>query len=250
MSEICGVVDKISSRNLQNGGKIYNINVSGEWYGFGKYPPKFGEGAEIEFDISWNGDFANVDHNSLNIISAGNQRSSGGNRGGNSGNRSGYSGGNNRSSGGGNGGGYGGGSRQGSQQYSGQRSSGASTGSQSGGLTKDQYWENKEKNDKLNNRAIRHQACRNSALTFIDLLIKSDSLALPAKKADRMDAMKALLDDITAKFAAETVEYATCTKAAPQSQPQRKQPEPEPEPDLPDDGDDTPPFDDDLPEGF
>ena len=258
MAEICGVVEKVSYKDLNSGKRMWNIKVDGNWYGMGYTQPKFGEGGEIEFDISWNGDFANVDKDSLNIISAGNVRNSGG---GNGGSRGGNGGGYNKSSGqqrsGGNssnGGGY-------------NRGSSGSSGN-AGGAGKDNYWENKdkrdierEKRDKVKDVVVTHLACRNSAIEAVGMLITAGAVSLPAKKAEQYDAVLELVDIVTERFVTGTREFTRATLAAaktagpkpagakPAPRKPEPQPEPEPEPEQePDDGGDAPQdFDDTIP---
>lgn len=247
MAEICGVVEKVSYKDLNSGKRMWNIKVDGNWYGMGYTQPKFGEGGEIEFDISWNGDFANVDKDSLNIISAGNVRNSGG---GNGGSRGGNGGGYNKSSGqqrsGGNssnGGGY-------------NRGSSGSSGN-AGGASKDKYWEDKEKRDKVKDVVVTHMACRNSAIEAVGMLLTAGAVSLPTKKAEQYDAVLELVDIVTERFITGTREFTRTTLAASaaaktgkQAAPARKPaPEPEPEPEQePTEGDEPPQdFDDDIP---
>lgn len=55
--------------------------------------------------------------------------------------------------------------------------------SASSGLTKDQFWENKEKRDIEKDRRIELQSCRNSATAFVDLLFKLGAVDLTKVKA-------------------------------------------------------------------
>lgn len=72
-------------------------------------------------------------------------------------------------------------------------------------MNKDQYWENKEKRDVRVQRQIQHQASRNSAIELVKVAVQADALALPAKKADKMDALVALVNELTDQFNADTV---------------------------------------------
>lgn len=242
MAEVQGVVDRITSKQTQGGKTVYNFQLNGEWYGMGFNQPNFGQGAEIEFDIEWNGNYANVAKGSLNILSPGQGR---GNQGG--GQRNG-------------GGGYGGGQRQGGQQRSsggynqggGQRSSGGG-GAPAGNNAKDAYWEKKEKTDKLTQRAIQHQSARNSAIAFLEVAVTAGAVKLPAKQAEQYDALLGLLDAVQEKFLNDTRDYALAGVKAPQAQrqapPPQPEPEPEPEPEPQNYGGGEPPedFDDDIP---
>lgn len=236
MAEVQGVVERIATKQTAKGGTITNIQVNGEWYGMGFAKVNFGQGAEVEFDISWNGNYANVDSDTLNILSPG-QRGGGSNGGGQRNGGGGYGG--QRSGNGGSGYGQRSGSGYGQQQRS------APPRQATGGDSKDDYWKKKEQTDKLTQRAIQQQSARNSAIAFMDVLFKNEAVKLPAKQGDKMDAALALLDELTARFIDATRTYALGSKAtqqsAPQAAPQRtKQPDPEPEqqPEA---------FDDDLP---
>lgn len=235
MAEVQGVVERIATKQTAKGGTITNIQVNGEWYGMGFAKVNFGQGAEVEFDISWNGNYANVDNDTLNILSPG-QRGGGSNGGGQRNGGGGYGG--QRSGNGGSG--Y-------SQRSGGQPQRSAPPRQATGGDSKDDYWKKKEQTDKLTQRAIQQQSARNSAIAFMDVLFKNEAVKLPAKQGDKMDAALALLDELTARFIDATRTYALGSKAtqqsAPQAAPQRtKQPDPEPEqqPEA---------FDDDLPQG-
>ena len=237
MAEVQGVVDRITNKQTAGGKTVYNIQLNGEWYGLGFNQPNFGQGAEIEFDVSYNGNFANVADGSINILSpgqrgGGQQRSNGGYGGQRQG--GGNYGGQQRSNGGG--GNYG-------QRTGGQQQRAPAPRQAAGGDGKDAYWDNKAKTDKLTQRAIQHQSARNSAIAFMDVLFKNEAVKLPAKQADKMDAALSLLDSLTAQFIAATRAYAlggaTTQQAAPQARP-TPQPEPEPEPQQ---------FDDNLPQG-
>lgn len=233
MAEVQGVVERIAKKQTQNGGTITNIQVNGEWYGMGFAKVNFGQGAEIEFDISWNGNYANVDGDTLNILSPG-QRG-GGNGGGQRNGGGGYGGQRNGNGGGGN---YGG------QRGGGQQQRSAPPRQAAGGDSKDEYWKKKEKTDKLTQRVIQHQSARNSAIAFLDVLFKNEAVKLPAKQSDKFDAALALLDELTAKFIEATRGYALGSATTQQAAPQARQvppPEPEPEPEPQQ-------FDDDLPQ--
>lgn len=233
MAEVQGVVERIATKQTAKGGTITNIQVNGEWYGMGFAKVNFGQGAEVEFDISWNGNYANVDGDTLNILSPG-QRG-GGNGGGQRNGGGGYGGQRNGNGGGGN---YGG------QRGGGQQQRSAPPRQAAGSDAKDEYWKKKEKTDKLTQRVIQHQSARNSAIAFLDVLFKNEAVKLPAKQSDKFDAALALLDELTAKFIEATRGYALGSATTQQAAPQARQvppPEPEPEPEPQQ-------FDDDLPQ--
>lgn len=63
--KIQGRVDYINERDTRVG-KMYSIKVGGTNYGVGKYPPRgIEQGDMVEFGVSWNGNFANVERGTL-----------------------------------------------------------------------------------------------------------------------------------------------------------------------------------------
>ena len=186
-----GLVAKITEKPTRNGGTIYNvcIEIDGgedEWFGYGFDKPEFFEGDEIEFDIKYNGDYANIDPDTVNILSEGEGEKKPAPRGRSSGGR-GSSGG--RSSGRS--------SKPASRSSSrsskpASRSSSRSSKPASGGsapatMSKEE-WAQKDK-------IIRRQACMNTAINLIGTAVKCDLVALPTKKADKLDAFVALCDE-------------------------------------------------------
>lgn len=67
MSEVTGVIQAIKERSLNNGKKAYDIQVAGDWYGAGLYAPKAKEGDYVTFRVAYNGNFKNVERNSLKV---------------------------------------------------------------------------------------------------------------------------------------------------------------------------------------
>ena len=70
-----GKVEKISEKPAGKG-VVYNVCLSiegqdDEWFGHGFDKPDFFEGDVIEFDIEWNGEYANFDKNTINILEEG-----------------------------------------------------------------------------------------------------------------------------------------------------------------------------------
>lgn len=228
---ICGIVDDIWPRDTK-AGEYWSIQINGQDFGYGKFPPKFGIGSEVEFDIQWNGDYANVNWDSVNIIdnqgevfkaSGANKSSGGGQRNGSGGNggqrNSGSQGrsGSGQRSGGGNaqrGQGNQGSGRSGSSSSSSQRSSGGGDAPRGGGaqrsasapVSKDDYWKLKDEKDEAKQATIQYQASRNAAIHLVDVLVKNELVKLPpvSKMADRYDATLALVETLTAKFQEET----------------------------------------------
>lgn len=261
MAEVFGTVEAISQRQTQNGKTMYNVLLNGTWYGNGFNKPQFGKGAEIEFDVSWNGDYANIIKESLVVHNPGQQQQQ---RQGNGGyqQRQGGGGGGQRQGGYNNGGG---GYQQRQQQGNGgyqqrpQQQQAPSQGGAPASSGKDKYWEDKEKRDIITQRAIQLQACRNSAIAAIDSMLKAEVVKLPAKQAEKYDAYLALLAKLTGDFMLATDAHAA-GKAAPQQQQQRppqQQQQQYNQQALPDDGYDYSkdtnsdegdiPFDDDVP---
>lgn len=180
-----GIVEKITEKKTAKG-LFFSINVEGDWFGFGKEAPEFGEGSEVFFEISVNGDFENVDNDTLNIIDNQNPPAkkssgrSGGSRG-SSNKSSGRSGGSTRS-------GRGGGTPDKSA------GSGRSGGSKpaSGGKA-DVDWD-------LKDMKIQWQSSRNAAIALAEVAISCEALVLPAKKADKLDALEAWVSEKTQEF--------------------------------------------------
>lgn len=68
------------------------------------------------------------------------------------------------------------------------------------GGKKDEYWDNRELRDIETQKRIELQSCRNSALQFVDILVKTDALKFPAKQADRVGHLEDLLAHYTQMF--------------------------------------------------
>ncbi len=204
---VIGFVAKITSKEAgKNNNLIYNLCIEEDgqddtWYGFGWDEPDFTEGAEIEFDIEWNGDYPNVDVKSVNVLQEGEEKpkprrparggSSGGGRGnGRGGNSS--SRGNSRSSSGS--------SKRSSSSSRGSSKPNASRGGNKAsgkgatdsGMSKED-WNNKDK-------MIRRQACMNTAIKLVGLLQESGVLPKPKTKSDGYDAIVALCDEEAARL--------------------------------------------------
>jgi hypothetical protein len=185
MSDVQGIVKRITSRQAGRG-KAYNLQMdSGDWFGYGFEQPNFGEGSEVCFDVDWNGQYGNVRKGSLQVLSGGGNQGGGyqQNNGGGYQNSQGNRGGN---TGGGRGG----------------QSHGGSGSRKSGG--RDQYWEDKAKRDVVVQRQIQFQASRNAAIAAVDIALKNDCLPLPQKKGDRLDAVLAVIAEVTERFNYET----------------------------------------------
>lgn len=188
MADVYGTVKRITNR-----GKAWNVQMdSGEWFGMGYQQPDFGEGSEIAFDVEYNGQYANVAKGSIEVINAVQQQQQ----------QRPQQGGYQQRQGGGyqqrQGGGYQ--QRQGGAQGAPQRGGYQQRAQQGAGGGKDQYWKDKEKRDIDTQARIQLQACRNSALTLVQMGLANDCIPLPAKKADRLGALIAIVDEITLQY--------------------------------------------------
>lgn len=186
---VIGIVAKITEKKAgAKGNLVYNIclDIDGEdeWFGHGFDEPIFNEDDEIEFDVSYNGDFANIDTDTVTVISEGepkpkpksrSSRSSGRSSGGSS------RGGSSRSSGGS--------SRGGSSRSSkpAAKSKRSTPNDKPATLSKDE-WADKDK-------MIRRQACMNTSIKLVGLLLAEGAVTIPKKKADAADAIVALCDE-------------------------------------------------------
>jgi hypothetical protein len=65
---------------------------------------------------------------------------------------------------------------------------------------KDDYWKGKEARDVVNDRARNVGAARNTAIAWIDLLMKNDAIKISTKKDEREDQLNTALDEYTKKF--------------------------------------------------
>lgn len=181
-----GIVEKITEKKTAKG-TFYSINVEGDWFGFGKEAPEFGEGSEVSFEISVNGDFENVDQDTLEVIDlvdAPKKKSSGRSGSGRSG--GGKSSGSGRSGSG----------RSGRGGSDDDKPASKSRGKSSGGKPADKPavdWD-------LKDQKIQWQSCRNAAIQLATTAISCEALVLPAKKADKLDALEAWVSEKTQEF--------------------------------------------------
>lgn len=191
------LVLKCSSKPCGNNGHVYNVQVNtaangDEWFGCGFEDPKLNVDDECEFEIEQveGGKYTNIILDTLIVTKAAPQRersSRGGNDRGSS--RSG----NNR----------GGNSRGGSDRgrnssrdssRSGGRNSSRDSAPQRGGRAPAKEaapkvdWERKD-------NLIRLQSCQNTAVNTINVMLVQGFIAIPKAKADRYDAIQALIED-------------------------------------------------------
>lgn len=67
---VSGVVQSIDTRETKFG-QMYSARVNGTSYGVGKYPPKCKVGDNVTFNVTYNGQYANMDTKSLQVVSGG-----------------------------------------------------------------------------------------------------------------------------------------------------------------------------------
>jgi len=169
-----GIVQKITEKATRNGGTMYNVCMDtgqeDEWFGHGFDEPQFLEGDEVAFDVTYNGEYANIDTNTVDILAEGEgapAKPKPKPRG-----RAG---------------------RAGSSKPAprGQASRSAPSKSRAKPAADDKMskeeWANKDK-------IIRRQACMNTAIALISAAVVNDLVALPTKKAYKLDAFIALCD--------------------------------------------------------
>ncbi len=190
------LVLKSTSKECGNNGHVYNVQVNtpdngDEWFGCGFEDPKLNVGDEIEFEIETVGKYTNLILDTLVVTKAAPQReqSSRGRSNSSRGDSRGSSRGNSRDSGRGN---------QSSRGNSrGSRDSGSSNSrgqSQSRGRSSAAEkapavdWARKD-------NLIRLQSCQNTAINTINMMFLAGFIAVPKAKADRYDALQALIED-------------------------------------------------------
>lgn len=190
-----GKVLKASKKPTNSGGTVYNLQVEtdqgDEWFGCGFDDPKVNQGDVISFDIAYNGEYMNVDMDTLEILEKAPQRQSsnrGSNRGSSRGNGRSASRGKSDSSRGSRSGGSG-------RSGSGDNKRGNQSGSRSQGGEKKPAvdWDRKD-------LIISQMSCQNTAVATIGMLIANNLVAIPKKKADSYDAVMALVEAEAARL--------------------------------------------------
>ena len=70
-----GVVERIN----KNQGGFYGVKIGEEWFGAGKFEPKFNEGDEVKFGYTRNGKYANMEFGTVVVVNkgSGNSQTSG-----------------------------------------------------------------------------------------------------------------------------------------------------------------------------
>jgi hypothetical protein len=91
----------------------------------------------------------------------------------------------------------------------------------SSGGARDTYWDKKAQDDKSRQATIEYQAARNSAISAVGVILNAGAFKLPAKDSDKYAVVIGLINDLTAKFFAETKTLGTVTqqeKASPETE--------------------------------
>ena len=171
-----GVVEAISKKQVKTrkgNSPVYSFLIDDEWYRTNFTKPPFEEGDEIEFDYVV-GDYGNdVDVDSVEIVTEG-----------------------------------GGAEAEAEVERPAKRSNAepkakpkaATAGRTVGG--KDDYWAAKDAHDKEKELVIRYLAARNSAITFVDMLVKHGAVVVGTTKASKAKATL-LLEELVNKYAAD-----------------------------------------------
>lgn len=171
MSDVTGEVKRVHKNNKGAYGILIDDGGGENWYGHGFKEPSFSQGDTISFTATKNGRFTNIDASSVSVQSGGGSSSS-------SSSSSGSSGG-------------GGGSK--SENWE----------------ARQKYWEQKEERDLVREERIAWAGARTHAISVVDIGLREDALPLPQKKADKMDAIVAAINEYTEQFYQQTSERGT-----------------------------------------
>lgn len=201
-----GTVAKLTEKETSNGGTVYNVCVDTEdngeeWFGCGFDNPNLNEGDEIEFDIDYNGDYTNINLDTLVVTKEAPQRQSSNRSGGRNGGRNSSS--NSRSSRGGSNSRSGGrgNSRSGSKSGSRDSGRGKNTGrSQSKGAGRAKAPKKQEVDWERKDNLIRLQSSQNTAIAFVNCGLANGCIVLPTAKAKKYDAYQALVEEEAARL--------------------------------------------------
>lgn len=192
-----GVVEVIESRDFD--GKrgpvtLWSFQIAGSrrWFRLGRVEPEFQEGDNIGFENDEKG-YVDVDTIVFDPAPKRSDRGSGGSRGGDRGrSRSG----NSRNASGG-----------------GRSRSQGSSGAESGGVTRDGYWANKEARDLEKDKRYQEvdvprmslPSARDAAVRLALGALNAGALSLGTKKADQLDTLVGIVDELTDKFFADNM---------------------------------------------
>jgi len=84
-------------------------------------------------------------------------------------------------------------------------------------VTRDDYWSNKEAEDKLRSKEIRYEACLQRAIAMVDLLVTSGALTLGANAKKKVEIIDNTVEAYTRKFFEEATEAREGAYDAPSS---------------------------------
>jgi hypothetical protein len=162
---INGVVKRVSEKEY-NGKMLYSLQVNGDntYYGCGYKSPAAQVGQSVSFDVSMNGKYANLVHESLQVLNDGKVE-------------------------------------QAPSVAPYARKPFFNKGTKD--AAKDTYWTDKEQRDIINSKRIEVQACRNTAIQFLGLLYTHGALSIPSAQAKKEAAVAAALEHYTQMFLAE-----------------------------------------------
>ncbi len=180
-----GFVESINSKPTNGKNDLWSIKVDGDWFGHGFDEPNFDVGAEIEFEITMNGDYENVDVDTVVVLQEAPDRGRG-----KGSNRGSSRGGSKRGSsrGGSRGNGRGSSSRGNSSRGNSNRGSSRGSSRRSGTQKEEKTdWARKD-------NLIRLQSSQNTAIATIGMMVMHSLIALPKKKSEHMDAITALIE--------------------------------------------------------
>ena len=62
--------------------------------------------------------------------------------------------------------------------------------------------------------SIQYQSSRKDAIEFVGLILKADAVKLPAKQADKLESLEALVDHYTSKFLTDIGTQGAVSRAA------------------------------------
>lgn len=183
---VTGIVTKITESKTARG-TFYGIIIDDDRFGFGNETPEFGEGSEVTFEVEVNGNFENVDADTFEVLELVEPKKSGRSGGGRSGGRGG-----DKPARGGRGGG-GDKPARGSRGGDDKPARGASKPAAPAADKPAVDWD-------LKDEKIQWQAARNSALALATIAVNVEALKLPAKQADKLEALEAYVSLKTEEF--------------------------------------------------
>lgn len=151
-------------------GNATNILVNEQWYGCGFNGVPCQEGDQISVPVTQNGRFLNADVKNMQILGRGNTAPQ---------------------------------QQQAPRQYadSGKQAYGGGKKASGGGFSR--------KMDDPVQISIVQQSARNAAIQAVQLAAQLEAVPLPAKKADKFDALLALVDQVTERYFKSTQQVAS-----------------------------------------